>query len=199
VRIQQKGTTLLVFKPDQDTEPEDLHLRYRSGLKKHGLRVIPPETRLLILNNLVSFLNSQGEMPWRDLVNALSNHYLEQGRKDISKSYINDVLRVARRSDVVDVGNEGTLSYAPVKLSISGDRLFQNAVMQCDATYLRQINSLPEPFDWEEASLALYDTPIRVRYLQVVHNRFSGVTPEQAERPKPGVESEQNNSTGQTN
>jgi uncharacterized protein (TIGR00288 family) len=189
VRIQQKGTTLLVFKPDQDAEPEDLHLRYRSGLKKHGLRVIPPETRMLILKNLVSYLNSQGEMPWRDLVNALSDHYHEHGRNDISKSYINDVLRVARRADVVDVGNGGTLSYAPVKLSISGDRLFQNAVMQCDATYLRQIISLPEPFDWEEAALALYDTPIRVRYLQVIHNRFSGVTPEQAEALNPGVAS----------
>ena len=180
VRIQQKGTTLLVYKPDQEAEAVELHLKYRTGLKMHGLRVIRSEMRLLIIKNLVSVLRSQGETAWRDLVNTLFDLYVEQGRNDISKSFINDVLRAARRSKVVEVGNKGTLSAALVKLSISGERLFQNAVMRCDALYLSQIMALSEPFDWEEAALALYDTTSRVQYLQFIHKQFSEPASQQA-------------------
>ncbi len=180
VRVQQKGTTLLAFKPDQEVEAVELHLRYRTELKKHGLRVIPSEMRLLIIKNLVAALKTQGETPWRNLVNALFELYVEQGRNDISKSFINDVLRAVRRSGVVEVGNEGTLSVAPVKLSISGERLFQNAVMRCDATYLGQIMALPEPFDWEEAALALYETTTRVQYLRFIHEHFSDPADQEA-------------------
>jgi hypothetical protein len=41
-------------------------------------------------------------------------------------------------------------------------------VLRCDAAYLQAILNTNEPFDLEEAAIALYDTPSYGRYLQVV-------------------------------
>jgi hypothetical protein len=49
--------------------------------------------------------------------------------------------------------------------------------LHCDAVYLREILALTEPFDIQEASLALYDSPKYVKYLQKnVMNRVDKIS-----------------------
>ena len=171
--FQQKGTTLYVFSPEQEAEPIALHLQYRSELKKRGLRVIPSDIRLCVIKDIISSLQSSSAFTWRDLVNELATNYKAQGKNKYSKSYVNDVLRVARRAKVVGVDNGGKLASSPVSLQISGNRMFQDAVMFFDLTYLKEIQSLGSPFDLEEAAVALYDSVGHTRYLKVILNRFS--------------------------
>jgi hypothetical protein len=172
--FQQKGTTLYVFRPEQEPEPVALHLHYRSELKKRGLRVIPSDIRLCVIKDIISTLREGSTFAWRELVNGLADEYKAQGKKTYSKSYVNDVLRVARRANVVDVDNNGKLATSPVTLQMSGERIFQDAVMFFDITYLNEIKALDQPFDLEEAAVALYDSIGHTRYLKVILNRFSG-------------------------
>ncbi|MEW5987981.1 MAG: NYN domain-containing protein [Chloroflexota bacterium] len=170
---QQKGSTLYVTWPQAGDEPLELHLRYRNVLKKRGLRVVPADVRLLILKDIIALLQSQPAVTWRQLIDDLAEHYQGQGQTAVSKNYIQDVLRVARRAQVIHVGNGDTpLADSPIHLRIGGERLFQDTVMLCDATYLREIETLPAPFDPEAAALALYETTGRARYLKVVRNLY---------------------------
>ncbi len=171
--FQQKGTTLYVFSPEKETEPIILHLHYRSELKKRGLRVIPSEIRLSVIKDIIAKLQHSSTITWRELVNELASNYKSQGKNDYSKSYVNDVLRVARRAKVVSVENSGKLATSPVFLQLTGNRMFQDAVMFFDLTYLTEIQSLGSPFDLEEAAVALYDSVGHTRYLKVILNRFS--------------------------
>ncbi|MFN2189833.1 MAG: NYN domain-containing protein [Candidatus Promineifilaceae bacterium] len=173
IQIQQKGTTLLVYRPDDYVSPDELYLHYRSLLKKQGLRVVPSSVRLAILKDLIALLQRQSVVQWRLIVEKLAAYYLENGQEDISKSYINDVLRVARRGSVIDVANGGSLAQAAVKLSIGGDRLFQESVILCDVTYLKEISALSDPIDMNEAAKALYDDVGHARYLSLILNRYS--------------------------
>jgi uncharacterized LabA/DUF88 family protein len=173
VAFQQKGTTLYVFSPEQEAEPVALHLLYRSELKKRGLRVIPANIRLDVIKDIIATLQSSSALTWRDLVNVLTADYQAQGKNTYSKSYVNDVLRVARRAKVIGVDNGGKLASSPVSLHITGNRMFQDAVMFFDLTYLKEIQSLGIAFDLEEAAVALYDSISHTRYLKVILNRFS--------------------------
>jgi hypothetical protein len=173
IQVQQKGTTLLVHRPENYIEPEELYLLYRSSLKKRGLRVVPSEIRLQILKDTITLLEHQPRMEWRQLVNQLVDYYVRSGREEISKSYVNDVLRVARRAMVVGVDNGRSLAKAPVYLRINGQRAFQDAVIRCDVTYLKEMQDLVDPFDLEQASVALYENVGHVRYLKVLLSRFS--------------------------
>jgi hypothetical protein len=173
VQIQQKGTTLLVSRSDGAFETGDLHLRYRSALKSKGLRVIPSVARLRIVGDIVHLLSHQTKTEWRQLINHLVSKYRTNDNNPISRSYVNDILRVSRRAGVVRVQNGGSLATASVQLHIDGNRLFQDAVMQIDATYLREIESLDYPFNLEEAAIALYETADRARYLNVILSRIS--------------------------
>jgi hypothetical protein len=173
IQVQQKGTTLLVHRPKNHIEPEQLHLLYRSSLKKRGLRVVPSEIRLQILKDMITLLEHHPKLEWRQLVNQLVAYYVRIGREDISKSYVNDVLRVARRAMVVGVDNGKSLAKAPVYLRINGQRAFQDAVIRCDVTYLKEIQNLADPFDLEQASVALYESVDHTRYLKVLLSRFS--------------------------
>jgi len=173
IQIQQKGTTLLVYRPDDYVSPDELYLHYRSLLKNQGLRVVPSSIRLLVLKDMISLLQRYPETEWRHIVDRLANHYEENGEDTVSKSYINDVLRIARRAEVIGVANEGSLAHAAVNLSVSGDRLFQDAVIRCDVTYFREIQSLRNPVDMKEAAKALYDDEGHARYLKVILNRYA--------------------------
>jgi hypothetical protein len=173
IQVQQKGTTLLVHRPENFVEPEELHLLYRSSLKKRGLRVVPSEYRLQILKDTITLLEHHRKLEWRQLVNQLVDYYVRNGREEISKSYVNDVLRVARRAMVVGVDNGRSLAKAPVYLRINGQRAFQDAVIRCDVTYLKEMQNLVDPFDLEQASVALYESVGHVRYLKVLLSRFS--------------------------
>jgi uncharacterized LabA/DUF88 family protein len=172
VQVQQKGTTLLVQRPEEFVQPSELHLRYRSTLKKHGLRVIPSEVRLKILQDLIMLVGHRDQLQWRQIVNRLTTYYQSAGQHDISKSYVNDVMRLARRANVIYVLNGNSLAKAPVQLQISGERQFQEAVILCDATYLQEILATDSPFDLDQASIALYESVGHTRYLQVVLNRY---------------------------
>jgi len=173
VQVQQKGTTLMVQRSVNFIEPEELHTHYRSELKKKGLRVVPSEARLLILRDIISLLKHRPQMEWRQMVNHLGAYYLRLGQQDISKSYVNDVLRVARRAEVINVQNGGSLAKAAVSLQLEGERAFQDAVINCDLIYLQEIQNLETQLDLEQASIALYEDAGHVRYLKVILSRFS--------------------------
>jgi uncharacterized LabA/DUF88 family protein len=173
IQIQQKGTTLLVYRPDDYISPNDLYLYYRSFLKKQGLRVVPSSIRLLILKDMIAMLRHQPKAEWSHIVDRLADHYADGGDEDVSKSYINDVLRIARRAAVIGVANGGSLAHAPVSLSVEGDRAFQDAVIRCDVTYLREIESAQNPIDMKEAAKALYENEGHARYLKVILSRYA--------------------------
>jgi uncharacterized protein (TIGR00288 family) len=172
VGIQQTGSTLFVTHPQAQEEEDALYMRYRTALKKRGLRVVPPTARLAVLRDLVTMLNAQPDIGWKELIDSLLLHYQQQNNADISKSHINDVMRVARRARVIEVLESESLASAPVKLHLEGVRSFQDAVMLCDACYLGEIQSLADPFDLNEAAVALYDTDSYARYLKVILHRY---------------------------
>ena len=173
VQAQQKGTTLLISRPENYTEPEELHLVYRSSLKKRGLRVVPSDIRLMVLKDLVTLLQHRPHLEWRQIVNHLAVYYQRAGQHEISKSYVNDILRLARRAEVIGVQNGGSLATAAVTLRLTGDRVFQETVVKCDLTCLHELQNLDEPFNLEQASIALYENASHARYLKVILNRFS--------------------------
>ena len=181
VQVQRKGTTLMAHRPQNYLKPDELHLQYRSALKKKGLRVVPSELRLLILKDVITLLGREEDLQWRKIVDRLSAYYQRIERTDISKSFVNDVLRIARRAGVIGIDDGSSLAKAPVTLLIKGDRKFQEAVIKCDATYLREIHNQNSPFTLEQASIALYEDEGHLRYLQVLLNRFAATNqPESA-------------------
>ena len=85
---------------------------------------------------------------------------------------INDVLLVARQGSVVGTLKGKSLATAQIRLNLQGKNMFQEAVVRCDAAYLRGILELGEPFDIEEAAIALYDSPKYAAYLQMVMTKW---------------------------
>jgi hypothetical protein len=65
------------------------------------------------------------------------------------------------------------LATSPVYLLMSGERLFQEAIMRLDLTFLKEIQSFNFPFELEEAAVALYDSVGHKRYLKVIMKRFA--------------------------
>ena len=88
---------------------------------------------------------------------------------------INSMLLLARQADVVHTLKGKSLSTAPVTLYLTGPKIFQEAVTRCDAVYLQAILELPEPFDMEEAALALFYNAGHVPYLKQVLARFGKI------------------------
>ncbi len=175
VAIQQSGTTLYAAYPEPVPTPEDLFLRYRSSLKKKGLRVVPPEIRLPVLRDLIDYLQKHAETRWKQVADDLASRYQPpECELSVSKSHIHDVIRLARRAEVIrQSGNQRSLAATQLSLALTEEKLFQEAVMRCDGAYLAAIEALPEPFDMEQVALALYEEASYARYLRVVHNRFS--------------------------
>ncbi len=180
VRVQREGTVVFAYRPEpieppaeveQESaeSPTELYLEYRSALKKRGMRVVPWETRLMVLKDALAHLQQANAPRWHQVVDALYLFYEKQDKKNVSKSVINDVLRVARRARVISAPQTSTkpLASLPVTLSLEGDRLFQRAVMLCDHTFLTELQALSDsPFNIEDAALALYDSAERVPYLK---------------------------------
>ena len=165
VEIEQEETTIYVRKPHKSEQTPELHLRYRSNLKKQKLRLIPAPVRFLILKDLIAVLTHRQEPRWRELVDTLANQYANQ-KKDVSKNQINSVMLVARQGNILTIRKGKSLSTAPVSLNLEPEKPFQQAVLRCDAVYLRKILESDEPFEIEAAALALYDTEKYVGYLQ---------------------------------
>jgi hypothetical protein len=87
---------------------------------------------------------------------------------EVSKNAINDILLLSRKAQVIRTSKGTSLAVAPVSLQLTGARLVREAIVHCDAVYLQTIQMLEEPFDIEEAALALYDSTSYVTYLQAV-------------------------------
>ena len=173
VVIEREDTTTYIRRHQQAQETAVLHEQYRSSLKKLRFRIVPPNDRLVILKDLIQILDQEGELRWRQAIDLLAERYLENG-KDISKNMINALLLVARQGQIIRTLKGKSLATAPILLLVEGPKRFQEAVVRCDATYLRQILELPEPFDIKEASLALYDSPNYVAYLEMVMKKWMG-------------------------
>jgi hypothetical protein len=160
------GTTTLVRRNDTAPAQPELYKTYRSALKKGKLRIVAAEERLLILKNVVSALQRHQTLFWRSLIDEVFQHSGGNGRP-ISKNMVNDVLLVAREAQVIRTLKGSSLSTAPVLLALEGGRLFQEAVTCCDAAYLQAIRKLPEPFDLQQAALALYGRADAAIYLEL--------------------------------
>ncbi|MFQ5434745.1 MAG: NYN domain-containing protein [Anaerolineae bacterium] len=168
VTVEQEGSTTYVRLPRTDGI-RPLHLRYRSELKRRKLRVIKPRERLRILKDLMAHVEQNSGIRWRQLIDEMSRKY-QAGEWKISKDMVNAVMLVARRAQILLTQKGRTLASAPVSLADHGS--FQEAVIRCDAVYLRQILDLEEPFDLTAAAEALYDSPKYGRYLQQVMEKW---------------------------
>ncbi|MCB9419326.1 MAG: NYN domain-containing protein [Ardenticatenaceae bacterium] len=173
VRLEQEDSTTYVTAPIKEPEVRPLHLRYRSVLKKQRMRVVPATIRFLILKDIVTSLDQEQPQTirWRNLIDNLAEKY-QTTNPDISKNSINAIMLAARQAQVIRTLKAKTLAMAPVLLAIKDEKPFQEAVKRCDAAYLQGILNSEEPFDLEEAALALYDTPGYTRYLQVIMKKW---------------------------
>lgn len=165
--IERVDTTTYVRRADVQSQPtpSDLYKTYRSALKKAKMRIIPAEDRLPILKSVVATLMRQDTYLWRSLIDEVFQQQNKDGRK-ISKNMVNSVLLVAREAQVIRTLKGSSLSTAPVLLAIDDEKPFQEAVLRCDAAYLAAIRKLPDPFDLQQAALALYDRADAAAYLE---------------------------------
>ncbi len=166
VSIKQEESTTYVVAPNAQEVSDPLHLRYRTALKKQRMRVIPPQQRFAILRALIDLVEDGRDMVWHEVLNQLHTKLAENDDLAVSKNQINDMLLVARQADVIRTLKGKSLSTAPIVPEISGARAFQDAVICVDKAYLQAILDLPEPFDFSEASLALYDSVGFASYLR---------------------------------
>lgn len=172
VSLEHEGSTLYVGRPQATVD--ELPRSYRSALKRHGLRVVPVSTRLHVIKDIIAYLQHADETHWQKIVEYLSKFYADKG-ETVSKSHINDVLRVARRAKVITVASNGNkpLSALAVTLALEGENLFRQAVMRCDAAYLCEIKNFADlPFDIEQAAIALYDSSTYTPYIRLIHAQF---------------------------
>lgn len=174
VKLQRVDTTLYVTPAQRKTQPKSgitsLSAKYRSELKKRGLRVVPARTRLIVLKDMIAFLQQKKTPRWHEVVDFLVHHYAKT-KYEVSRSIINDMLRLVRRAKIIkiDEQHDKPLSMMEVQLVRDDSRSFLNAVVQSDKTYVTELKSLEHlQFNWAEASIALYDSPERVNYLQVI-------------------------------
>ncbi len=171
--VHHEGSTMYVQrpKPERKAVLRPLHARYRSQLKQNRLRIIPAKERILILRNMISHLQQDKQWRWRELINHLHEH-CENDKNGISKNALNAVFLIARRSDTVKTKKDRSLGSAPIMLNIEGEKLVRQAVILCDAVYLREILNLSEPFEDKEAALALYDDAARTPYINAVIKKW---------------------------
>lgn len=172
VAIEQVETTIYATRPKvQSAQPLPLHIRYRRGLKKQRLRIINKEVRFAVLKDLVRHFEGKEQIRWRELIDTMAEEYSNNGQ-NISKNAINAVLLLARRARVIHTLKGKSLSTAPVLLEIKGGKAWQEAIMRCDAAYVKEILALSDEFNEEEAAVALYYEPKYARYLKTLIKNF---------------------------
>ena len=166
ITLEKEGTTTYVRRMAEVSSPTELYRRYRSALKKQKLRVIPPRLRLVLIKEMIEILQQADGLEWRDLIDRLADLHPGVEDGEASRNMINALIVLARRAGVVRTLKGKTLSTAPVLLALEGPKLFQESVVRCDMAYLDAIRALPEPFDVEEAALALYDQASYAPYIR---------------------------------
>ncbi|MGB1249806.1 MAG: NYN domain-containing protein [Candidatus Promineifilaceae bacterium] len=174
VHLERDGTTLYVSSLGaQIQDGGELYLKYRSALKRHGLRVVAAPIRLPILRDMLQLIHA-AETPirWHEAVELLFNSYEASGNPT-SKSIINDILRVARRANIITLPDveDQPLASMPITLLANGSRLLQDAIIKSDYAYLDELQKeYRDTFNLTEAALALYDSAEKASYLQYVLN-----------------------------
>lgn len=185
VEIEQEDTTIYVRHPggvaEQTTEHSSttkraLHERYRTELKKARLRVVPARMRFLILRDLIQLVQHDPSIYWRQMVDSLSERYQSEPIK-ISKNMINAVMLVARQARILHTQPGKSLAKSTIVLHLDKKRPFQDAIFRCDAVYLQEIINCNEPFEVEEAALALYDSHKYVKHLQQIMKNLDKLVP----------------------
>ncbi|UCC54589.1 MAG: NYN domain-containing protein [Anaerolineaceae bacterium] len=175
VQLRQEGSTTYIAYPLPSQSEKPLHLRYRSALKKQRVRIIPAHQRFIVLKDLIHLLSEDRQLLWREVLSALAANYKNNSDNGISKNMINAVMLVSRQANVIRTLKGRSLSTAPVLLAIKEGRIFQQAVIRIDGTYLQAIQDLPDPFDLSEATLALYDSTSYMPYLGRVFNSLDAL------------------------
>jgi hypothetical protein len=171
--VIQEETTLFVIRASHapeiiaPTQTRQLHQRYRSELKKRRLRVVPSTDRLKILNDIIRIYRTDADFIWKQLVETLFQHYSKNGTH-LSKNLINDTMLVARRAEILQTQKGRSLASATLSLNLPDEKPLRQAIILCDVAYLKEIIDLAEPFEIDEASLALYESPQRAAYLQTI-------------------------------
>ncbi len=172
VLVEQVGTTIYVTKPEKKDMPDTpLHVRYRRELKKQRLRIVKREMRFTILKDLIRHLSTDEQVRWRELIDTMAEEYKTK-EKNISKNAINAILLLARRAQVIHTLKAKSLSLAPVLLDVKGAKALQEAIMRCDAAYVKEILALADEFDEAEAAVALYYEPKYAHYLKTLIKNF---------------------------
>lgn len=166
ITLEKEGTTTYVRRMAEVGSQTELYRRYRSALKKQKLRVIPPRLRLVLIKEMIEILQQADGLEWRDLIDRLAELHPGVEDGEASRNMINALIVLARRAGVVRTLKGKTLSTAPVLLALEGPKLFQESVVRCDMAYLEAIRALPEPFDVDEAALALYDQASYAPYIR---------------------------------
>ena len=172
ITVEKDGTTTYVRRAAGQTARPELYRRYRSALKKQKLRVVPPRLRLVVLKEMIQTLQKEDGIEWRELIDRLAARHPGDEDGETSRNMINAMVVLARRAGVVRTLKGRTLATAPVLLALEGDKLFQESVIRCDMVYLEAIRSLAEPFELEEAALALYDQASYTPYLKHLLTRL---------------------------
>ncbi|MBP6016151.1 MAG: NYN domain-containing protein [Candidatus Promineofilum sp.] len=166
ITLEREGTTTYVRRTEAPDAQPELHRRYRSALKKQKLRVIPARLRFALLKEMLGVLQTADGLEWRELIDRLVELHTEDQDGEASRNMINSLIVLARRAGVVRTLKGKTLSTAPVLLALEGTRLFPESVIRTDMAYLEAIRALPEPFEVEEAALAIYENVGYAPYLR---------------------------------
>jgi uncharacterized LabA/DUF88 family protein len=172
VQVEQVETTIYATRPEKkEKPPTPLHIKYRRELKKQRLRVIKRDVRFTVIKDMIRHLTTSDQVRWRELIDTLAEEYKNKEKK-ISKNAINAVLLLARRAQVVRTLKSKSLSTAPILLELKGPKVVQDAIMRCDAAYVKEILNLTDAFDEEEAAIALHYEPQFARYLKTLIKNF---------------------------
>lgn len=168
VHLDKDGTTTYVRRSEAPVEPaSELFRRYRTALKHQKLRVVPSRQRFAVLKDIITALQAEPGLAWRDLSDRLAATDSDEGA-DASRNMINSMMSVTRKAGVIRTLKGKSLATAPVFLGVEGEKCFQEAVIRTDAAYVQAIRELPDPYDIEQVALALYDNVGYVPYLRHV-------------------------------
>jgi hypothetical protein len=166
IQLEKEGTTTYVRRASEPATQSELFRRYRTALKKQKMRVVPPRLRMVMLKDMIEILQMKDGLEWRHFIDQLAERHPVEESGEASRNIINAMIVLARRAGVVRTLKGKTLSTAPVLLAIEGPRMFQESVVRCDMVYLDAIRALPEPFDLNEAAVAIYENVSYAPYLR---------------------------------
>jgi uncharacterized protein (TIGR00288 family) len=147
-----------------------LYARYRAYLNRKGVRPVKPDLRLTIMKDFSELVKGSADerVTLKSAAASLKEQYDAQ-ELIISKSKIQDVIRIIVRSDCLDFESLTTPAFS-TPISLKEEMDFEKIVTRCDSTYLHMLIEGFKDVDLEQASIALYETPEKVSYLEDLLN-----------------------------